>query len=853
MYSIKETLQNVMDNITAVPCVKVETIDETNLYFDEILPRSNFMSSEVEDLETTILFILKNFGKGVYIKIINNKLDCFIPFKNFNFKGYFKDRTDFGNITILDNFIIKNYDIDTDVMWIKDFIIMVCENRNISDCEFFLNSELNYPIVGGDVHVPANIHTIFSFNVSPHFYDLAFPSFVDFQRILKNNFGIEDFKTMKWDDKNVEFLYKGDILNDGIYSDKYPVNQKLAVIKFMKENYPEISNVSITKFYENTPIVVNNIVYFFEKQEFFKNQQHVDVISKSKFIFAIDGVGYPEELSMLLFSGSCVIRVQSEWFSWYDFVLEEDIHFVSVKSDLSNLKEKIEWCLNNDEKCKQIGLNAREFSLKYLTRNGIFDYMQLIMNKFVNRLNRKTSLSTLQAEHQRLSLENYFVSFSNIPYPSHLDATFLSKYTREWQWNNALSILLYKDRNFKELSSYFVKYVHKNPFDGMNDAFIGINAINLLTKDIPNFCFTYFVKTENEKVVVFRERMYNCYKLDNFLKSNPDKFTEIFIQIFLSLQLAYERLCFEHGNLAPENILVKELQQPIKILYRLESKTWAISTKFIPIICDFSKSKILSNFSNKVYKINRMFIGRNEDMDDTYQNEFVKDDVNEINNKINGLLHVSGAKDSRYLLKKLGKKIYTKISNLDEPETAMKKTITKKDILDADIKFGAVTTDEEIPGQNTRFIYDSIVGDVNAVNNVADRIFQNGLPNEKTSIGNAIVEYELIQNLKSSLGNINLKITVDVETSQKIQSCMNFVRKNYRSVIEDTFSESLMDLIDTGDLFNLKIFILKYLTVIFRNSFSKKMWENLLKVAISTIGESIRLGIENTKAFYMEN
>ncbi len=51
---------------------------------------------------------------------------------------------------------------------------------------------------------------------------------------------------------------------------------------------------------------------------------------------------------------------------WFSHLLKPYIHYVPVKSDLSDLIEKIQWCRDNDEKCKE------EFSqeaLKILSNN----------------------------------------------------------------------------------------------------------------------------------------------------------------------------------------------------------------------------------------------------------------------------------------------------------------------------------------------------------------------------------------------------------------------------------------------------------------------------------------------------
>ncbi len=66
---------------------------------------------------------------------------------------------------------------------------------------------------------------------------------------------------------------------------------------------------------------------------------------------------------------------------WFSHLLKPYIHYVPVKSDLSDLIEKIQWCRDNDEKCKEISQEALKFYQTYLSRESILDYMQNLMVK----------------------------------------------------------------------------------------------------------------------------------------------------------------------------------------------------------------------------------------------------------------------------------------------------------------------------------------------------------------------------------------------------------------------------------------------------------------------------------------
>ena len=60
------------------------------------------------------------------------------------------------------------------------------------------------------------------------------------------------------------------------------------------------------------------------------------------------------------------------------------MHYVPVKEDLSDLYEMIRWCQENDDKCQQIVKNASKFADKYLTEEGISDYLSDILNRIVD-------------------------------------------------------------------------------------------------------------------------------------------------------------------------------------------------------------------------------------------------------------------------------------------------------------------------------------------------------------------------------------------------------------------------------------------------------------------------------------
>lgn len=71
--------------------------------------------------------------------------------------------------------------------------------------------------------------------------------------------------------------------------------------------------------------------------------------SKYKYIIHIDGNVNAYRLLTTMCTGSLIIRVSSEYRSWVDHLIKPGVHYVPVKSDLSNLQSCIRWCLRNDQ------------------------------------------------------------------------------------------------------------------------------------------------------------------------------------------------------------------------------------------------------------------------------------------------------------------------------------------------------------------------------------------------------------------------------------------------------------------------------------------------------------------------
>ncbi|KAG3243710.1 hypothetical protein PI124_g11468 [Phytophthora idaei] len=110
--------------------------------------------------------------------------------------------------------------------------------------------------------------------------------------------------------------------------------------------------------------------------------------SKFKYILYVEGHCAANRYAFLMRLGSVILKVESRCVAdemWYYPVLKPFEDHVPIKADLSDLAEKIQWCRENDDKCQQIAARANELYEKFVSKEAIHDYMEVICNRVAQR------------------------------------------------------------------------------------------------------------------------------------------------------------------------------------------------------------------------------------------------------------------------------------------------------------------------------------------------------------------------------------------------------------------------------------------------------------------------------------
>jgi hypothetical protein len=673
-------------------------ITNENLFYDNkiFLEWDKFKNINSLSVSNTFKYIFYKFKKGIFIKIINNKLKVFLPISNVNFVNEWSDNIKvdnkyknfnafFKHISQLEgrNFNekhINNYknswysnncliryefpvnEGDTNVSVIKNMFEELCEKRKVPDIEFFINRR-DFPLFNKNGYEPYyhlwnstekpllshnydKYSPIFSMSSSEEFADIVIPTYEDWIRVQnienkwfpksRQNYEKNIFDDTKWKDKKPTAVFRGSSTGEGV---TISTNQRLNLahlssITPLDENNIPYLDAGITK-WNIRPKKLIDTPYL---QTVDKDNFNFDLLekmtpleqSKYKYIIHVEGHVSAFRLSYSLGMNCVILLVDSKWKMWYSNILKPYIHFVPVKEDLSDLVERIKWCRNNDKQCENISKNCLEFYNKYLQKDGILDYLQkilidtkkeigiyfynkikpfeiqtktelkILLNKKVDKIDNIYSIPNIERCYGLLKGIQLIIDvfINNLYFKNIINDEIIFK--------NKLGLV--KKFNFANFDFAVKSTNNINKIkEHIHEAYIGINCINDITKEIPNFAYIFGIYKEDETINVITEYIYGG-TLQQYIMSEKFVFKNyllIIIQICLALEVAQQKCGFIHYDLTPWNIILKFVKVPIYVDYLINDKIISIKTNIIPIIIDYGKSHAVYN--NKHFGFVNMF------------------------------------------------------------------------------------------------------------------------------------------------------------------------------------------------------------------------------------------------------
>lgn len=104
-----------------------------------------------------------------------------------------------------------------------------------------------------------------------------------------------------------------------------------------------------------------------------------------KYLPYVDGyMTAAPALQWRLLSNSVTFKPETNEIQWFYRALEPYVHYIPVKTDLSDLIEKFDWAKSHDSQCEQIARNATQFALNHLMYEDVLLYFNAVLSRYAS-------------------------------------------------------------------------------------------------------------------------------------------------------------------------------------------------------------------------------------------------------------------------------------------------------------------------------------------------------------------------------------------------------------------------------------------------------------------------------------
>ena len=174
-----------------------------------------------------------------------------------------------------------------------------------------------------------------------------------------------------WDLRIPRFFWRGSTTgNKAITIQRLPQNLRYQLCVFTNI-LPDLVDARFTRVVQCRDSVSNaDVALHLQDNSLLSSTCDPLFFGMHQFLIEIDGNVNSWGFFWKLLLGSCVLRVESSRRQWFHSDLLPFVHYVPVSADLSNLTERITWCLDNLPHCRTIGRNGQILAKHLLSRLG---------------------------------------------------------------------------------------------------------------------------------------------------------------------------------------------------------------------------------------------------------------------------------------------------------------------------------------------------------------------------------------------------------------------------------------------------------------------------------------------------
>jgi hypothetical protein len=256
----------------------------------------------------------------------------------------------------------------TDFRYMSDLILRSVTNKaTLPDMEFIVQVS-DWPQDRNSSHTDS--FPFFSWCGSEFYRDIVWPQYdllrhtiQAMDRVSLDMIMIQESYGIPWDERISKGFFRGRDSNAG----------RLDLVRDHRTN-TDLFNVSLTHFF----------FHQYDEELYGPKTQRISLTDffKYKYQINIDGTVAAYRFPFLMVGGSLILKQDSEYYEHFYHQLNPWEHYVPLKKDLSDVREKLEWALSHDEEARKIAENAYRFAVENLLPDKLYCYMYRLLKGY---------------------------------------------------------------------------------------------------------------------------------------------------------------------------------------------------------------------------------------------------------------------------------------------------------------------------------------------------------------------------------------------------------------------------------------------------------------------------------------
>lgn len=214
-----------------------------------------------------------------------------------------------------------------------------------------------------------------------------------------------------WNSKIEQLFWRGSTTGgEATYQYNIENFDKFSRLKFviLSKLYPEEinarftnSNFSSDKSGENLKTILE--ILFGKENASVKEVEHLQY----KYLVSLDGNSATgTRVPWIMLSNSTLIKQDSNKIEWFYSSLKPYIHYVPIKSDLTNIFEQYQWLKEHDDTIKEISFNGQKFVKNELMPEHIDAHIAIILEEYAKLQKDAKIIATLTPADDVISLKS---------------------------------------------------------------------------------------------------------------------------------------------------------------------------------------------------------------------------------------------------------------------------------------------------------------------------------------------------------------------------------------------------------------------------------------------------------------